>query len=194
MQPLISLFLPSPETSALNLCSNMAQHLRQQQDKHHHKFSFIVLLKKRGNKQTTNVNFVQHTGTFSFLTTPERLEGESGQPVVKQWHRASTQSERKKREEKRRSEREKAREKVKYLPLLSNTSYNSWAMSSRVASCFRGLSSHRGDGWWGLLFLTFKVCHNTSCSPPYFRHCWATWTSGRMCVCCCKTTNGKTNT
>lgn len=76
MQPLVSLFLPSPGNSALDLWRNMAQHARNQQDKHQHK-SPCIIQKERGNKHTTNVNFAQHTGTFSSLTTPKRLEGES---------------------------------------------------------------------------------------------------------------------
>lgn len=123
------------------------------------------LLEVSGNKQI-NAGVAQQAGIVSSLTTPTRRGGVSGQPVAKQWHR---ERECEKREEERKSERKKAREKVKYLPLLSDTSYNSWAVSSRVAGCFWGLSSHRGDGWWEFLFLTFKVCHNTSQRLGNFR-------------------------
>jgi len=95
------------------------------------------------------------------------LWGKSGQLVAKQWH-WTRECETRAREKEMKWELEKPREKVKYLPLLSNTSYNSWAVSSRVAGCFRVFSSQRGDGWWELLFLTFNICHNAFCSPGNF--------------------------
>lgn len=131
----------------------------------------------------TNAGVLQCTGTVSSLTTPKRPRGESGQPVAKLRHGA--QDLEKREEEEMRGK--KAREKVKYLPLLSNTSYNSWAVSGRVACCFRGpFISQR---WWVMRTLP---PHILSLSQYILQSSQLQDTAGllgplgKMCVCFCK--------
>lgn len=108
-----------------------------QLDQHHSKVSSVVFIENRGNTQTNNACVVQRTGTVSCLTTPKRLEGGSGQLVVKQWHRARSV-----KKEEERSERKK-------LARRSSTCHSCQTLLITAELC--------PAGWW----VAFRAFHLT---------------------------------
>lgn len=90
---------------------------------------------------------------LGLLTTPERLvwwmescEVSVGRKKKKLWHGRGVWKEETHRDGEREREK-KAKEEVNYLPLLSNTSSNSWGVSSSVAAALRAfhLTDVMGD-------------------------------------------------
>lgn len=163
-------------------------HSTQYQQDHHKAYS-VAFIEKRGNKQKTNTGILQHTWTVSSLTTPKRLGGESGQPVVKQWHRARMWEKRDSEDKRKKPERR------------SSTCHSCQTLLITAELC--------PAGWlaaFGAFHLT-EVMGDEGSSSPHLKsvtihpavlvtsgHCWAAWTSGKMCVYCCETIKGTADT
>ena len=143
----------------------------------------LYLLKREGiNKQQ-----MQPVSSALGLLAPWQHPRGHGARAVSPWRSCDTERESERKGRRKKREKKKAREKVKYLPLLSNTSYNSWAVSSRVACCFRGpFISQR---WWVMRTL---LPHILSLSQYILQPLQLQDTAGllgplgEMCVCCCK--------
>lgn len=113
-------------------------------------FYLIIFNENKGNKQEAKPGKDQWTGTFNNAREIGLVDGElwgqCGKKKKKLWHGRGVWKEETHRDGEREREK-KAKEEVNYLPLLSNTSSNSWGVSSSVAAAHRAfhLTDVMGD-------------------------------------------------